>query len=137
MSFTPPEQSRIKHFFSYPDWTMLAASIQLGFPAGSQPLFLVEQAFQRLTEGGEVSVRKDLCECESIEAQMSEARKRFKASKLGNLTINHEEIPMLRREMNYWVLRMASDLGVVTNPYAMFEYDNVVGGGGANARVMS
>ena len=112
----------------------LAASIQLGFPAGSQPLFLVEDAFQRLTEGGESSVRRDLCECESIENQISDARSRFKATKLGNLTVNHQETTLLRREMDYWVLRLASDLGVVQNPYAAFEYQNGLGGG-YNARV--
>ena len=136
MAFTDEEKSRIKHFLSYPDWVSLAASIQLGFPAGSQPLFLVEDAFQRLTDGGEASVRRDLCECESIENQMSDARSRFKATQLGNLKVNGGEIRMLRNEMDYWVLRLASDLGVVANPYAAFEYQNALGGGW-NARVSS
>ena len=135
MAFTDSEKSRIKHFLSYPDWVALAASIQLGFPAGSQPLFLVEDAFQRLTEGGEASVRRDLCECESIEGQISQARSRMKATQIGNLKVNHQETTMLRREMNYWVLRLASDLGVVSNPYAAFEYNDGLGGG-MNARVM-
>ena len=91
MAFTDAEKSRIKHFLSYPDWVALAASIQLGFPAGSQPLFLVEDAFQRLTEGGESSVRRDLCECESIESQISQARSRFKATQIGTLRVNPNE----------------------------------------------
>jgi hypothetical protein len=133
--FTDAEKSRIKHFLSYPDWVSLAASIQLGFPAGAQPLYLVEDAFQRLTPGGEVSVRRDLCECESIEGQMGEARGRFKATQLGTLKVNMSEVRMLREELSYWGLRLASDLGVVSNPYAAFEY-NAALGGGINARVL-
>lgn len=136
MPFSDEEKARIKHHLSYPDWQQLSNSIQLGFPSGAQPLFLVEQAFQRLSPGGEDAVRRDLCECEDIEKQMSEARRRMKASRLGNLHINHDETAMLRGELNYWVLKMASDLGVVTNPYAVAEYDNIRGGG-ANARVMT
>lgn len=135
MAFTDDEKARIKHFLSYPDWSRLSNSIQLGFPAGSQPLFLVEQAFQRLTDGGEESARRDLCECESIERQLSEARRRFKATKLGDLQVNPKETEMLRKELTFWVLRLASDLGVVSNPYSAFEYMGG-GGGGINARVV-
>lgn len=135
MAFTDTEKARIKHFLSYPDWVSLAQSVQLGFPAGSQPLFLVEDAFNRLTQGGEISVRQDLCECESIERQMSDARKRFKATQLGDLKVNPEEMRLLRREMHYWVLRLASDLGVVQNPYAAFQYEQALGGG-VNATVV-
>jgi hypothetical protein len=135
VGFTDTEKARIKHFLSYPDWVSLSASIQLGFPAGSQPLFLLEDAFKRLTLGGEDSVRRDLCECESIERQLSNARTRFKATQLGQLKVNAEETSMLRRELTYWALRLASDLGVVTNPYSQFEFLGA-GGGGRNARVM-
>lgn len=136
MAFTDQEKARIKHFLSYPDWVSLAASIQLGYPAGSQPLFLVEDAFNRLTAEGEDSVRRDLCECESTEGQISEARKRFKATELGALKMNPQEIKMLRDELMYWVSRLASDLGVVNNPYSQFEYLGA-GGGGHNSRVIS
>jgi hypothetical protein len=133
--FTEREKARIKHFLSYPDWVALAASIQLGYPAASQPAFLVDDAFQRLTPGGEESVRIDLCECESIEAQIGQARARMKATKLGNLEVNPHETAMLRRELVYWVARLASDLGVVTNPYSLFEYLGAAGGG-RNATVV-
>lgn len=134
MAFTDSERSRIKHFLSFPDWVSLAASIQLGFPAGSQPLFLVEDAFQRLTTDGEESVRRDLCECEDIENQMRTARSRMKTTQLGNLKINAQETRMLRSELTYWSLRLSSDLGVVSNPYAAFEYEGALGGS-INARV--
>ncbi len=136
MEFSDHEKARIKHFASYPDWTSLSNSIQLGFPAGSQPLYLIEQSFDRLTDGGKDSVRRDLCECESIEKQLSGARKRMTALELGKLKMNPNESMQLRRELLFWTLRLVSDLGVITNPYAAFE---ALGGGGdgRNARVVS
>ena len=133
MAFTDPEKARIKHFLGYPDWVALAASIQLGFPAGSQPLFLVEQAFQRLTEGGEASVRTDLCNCEDIEVQLGGARSRFKATQLGELKLNAMEPAQLRGELVYWGQRLADDLGVVKNPYSQSAYEGMPGG--INAKV--
>ncbi len=133
MAFTDQEKARIKHHLGYPDWVALSASIQLGFPAGSQPLFLVEQAFQRLTGGGEESVRCDLCECESIEAQMSQSRRRFTAMKLGELVLNQDEPGKLRTELTYWRQKLADDLGVVKNPYSQSAYEG--DGGGVNSRV--
>lgn len=136
MAFTADEQARIKHHLSYPDWVSLAQSLQLGYPAGSQPLFLVEDAFKRLTEGGEASVRRDLCECEDIERQMSEARRRLRAKKLGNLELNPNELRQLRQELCYWVTRLADDLGVVPDPYSQMIYQAVANMGGVNARVV-
>lgn len=135
MAFTDQEKARILHYLSYPSWESLSSSIHLGFPAGSQPLFLVEQAFNRLTDGGEGNVRRDLCECEATECQISNARSRMKALQLGDLKVNLDEVNMLRGELTYWVLRLASDLGVVTNPYSQFEFLGG-GSGGRNARVM-
>ena len=88
MAFTADEQTRIKYFLSYPDFLALAQSFQLGYPAASQPLFLVDDSFKRITPQGEFSVRRALCECESIEKQLSDARSRFKATKLGELHLN-------------------------------------------------
>lgn len=134
MSFSAQEQSRIKRYLSYPDWVALAASIQLGYPAASQPLFLVEDAFRRLTPDGESSVRADLCECESVERQISEARGRLKAVRLGDLELNPNEMKLLRREMLWWVTRLADDLGVVSNPYSQMIYQGISNMGSVSGR---
>jgi hypothetical protein len=134
MAFSDAEKSRIKRFLSYPDWVALAASIQLGYPAASQPLFLVEDAFRRLTPEGEASTRADLCECESVERQISEARARLKAKRLGDLELNPNEMRMLRREMLWWVTRLADDLGVVSNPYSQMLYQGINDIGGVSGR---
>lgn len=128
MAFTDDEKAQVKHHLGYPDWVALAASIQLGFPAGSQPLFLVEQAFQRLTKGGEASVRMDLCNCNDIEAQLGDARSRFKATQLGELKLNAMEPQQLRGELLYWQNKLADDFGVVRNPYSQTAYLGMPGG---------
>lgn len=135
MSFTEREQGRIRHFLGYPSWSSMAASIQLGFPAGSQPLYILEQAFIRLLPDGEEAVRIDLCNCEEIEKQLADARKRMKATKLGEMTLNMGETGQLRQELQYWQRRLADDLGVPFNPYSSMSYEGMPGG--MNARVQS
>lgn len=137
MAFTEHEKSRIKRFLSYPDWVALAQSIQLGYPAASQPLFLVEDAFRRLTPDGEASTRADLCECESVERQMSEARQRFKATKIGEIELNPRETAMLRKELLWWVTRLADDLGVVSNPYSQMMFQQIGSMGGVSGRAIN
>jgi len=134
MAFTDREKARVKHHLGYPDWVALASSIQLGFPAGSQPLFLLEQSFNRLTEGGEEAVKIDLCNCEDIERQLGDARSRFKAKKLGELELNGMEPRQLREELTYWRQKLADDLGVVQNPYSQSAYEGMPGG--INAKVV-
>ena len=133
MAFTDEEKTRILHHLGYPDWQSVASSIQLGYPASTQPLFLVRDSFQRLSTGGEYSVRRDLCELESIEKQLSDARSRFKATKLGELHLNEKETRMLRQEYVFWQRRLSDDLGVAPNPYAQASVFGL--GGGINAKV--
>ncbi len=134
MAFTDSEKARIKHHLGYPDWVALSNSIQLGFPAGGQPLYLVEQAFQRLTPGGEESVRCDLCNCEEAEGQRASARSRFRAAALGTLRLNPEETRQLGEELTYWRRKLADDLGVTPNPYSQAEHLGEPGG--INARTV-
>jgi hypothetical protein len=137
MAFEPSEKARIKHFLAYPDWVALAQSIHLGYPSASQPAYLVDDAFHRMSAGGESSVRTDLCELEDIEAQKRDARSRYKARKLGALETNPDEQRMLDRDMTYWSLRLASDLGVVTNPYAASSYMGLTSGAGTTNAVVN
>lgn len=128
MSFTDREKARVRHFLGYPSWSSQAASIQLGFPSGSQPLFLLEQAFDRILPDGEEAVRKDLCECEDVENQLGSARKRMRADQLGNLKVARDETDRLRKELIFWTQRLADDLGVVKNPYSSMAYHGMPGG---------
>src|SRR5262245_35605300 len=124
MAFTEHEKTRIRHFLSYPSFSSLSQSIQLGYPAASQPLFLLEDAFKRITPDWQTTDRQDLCECESIERQLSASRTRFKASQVGTVKVNGDEPDQLRRELKFWSARLASDMGVNPNPYSQFEYQD-------------
>ena len=136
MAFTDEEKARTRHFLAYPSWVSLAQSIQLGFPAASEPLFLLEDAFGRLTPGGEAAVRIDLCECEDIEVQLRSARGRLKASKVGDVTLNPMELGQLKQELNYWITRLGDDLGVVPDPYSRMIYEAIANVGGVNSSVI-
>lgn len=133
MAFTDDEKTRVLHFLGYPDWQSLASSIQLGYPASTQPLFLVRDSFDRLSPAGENSVRRDLCECEAIEGQLSDARSRMRATQIGEMKLNAQETAQLRGELQFWVKRLADDLGVFVNPYSQMDYLGM--GGGINAKV--
>lgn len=133
MAFSEEEKARVLHFLGYPSLSQLSASIQLGIPAGAEPLFLLEDALTRLRPGGEDAVRRDLCECESIEEQLSSARGRMRATQLGEIKLRENEAQMLRTELGYWTMRLSDDIGVFVNPYAQ-----AAGGfgGGINSKVM-
>lgn len=128
MAFTDQEKARIKHHLGYPDWTSLSNGIQLGFPAGGQHMFLVEQAFNRMTPDAEDSIRIDLCQCEDIERQMAEARRRFAAAQIGTLRVNDNEPNKLRQELTYWKQKLADDLGCPINLYSLDEMHGTAGG---------
>lgn len=118
MAFTAQEKARVLHHLGYPSFASLSNGIQLGYPAASQPLFLVEQSFLRLTAGGEEAVRADLCECEETEQQLSTARGRMKVCNVGEVKMNPLETAQLRRELHYWRTKLADDLGCSFNPHS-------------------
>lgn len=127
------EQADALRFLGYANWTSLAQSFQLGYPAPSQPEFLVRESFRRISDDGLELVRRDLCELRDIENQLHSARKRMKATRIGELATNPNETMQLRREMRYWASRLASDLGSPPNPFA--EAD--AWASGINARVVN
>jgi hypothetical protein len=127
------EQADALRFLGYANWSSLAQSFQLGFPAPSQPEFLVREAFRRIDEEGLERVRLDLCELRDIECQLHSARRRMKATRIGNLATNPNETMQLRRELRYWVGRLSDDLGAPVNPFA----SDSVFAGGINAKVVN
>ena len=131
--FTAEETTEILRFLGYPDWVSAAQSIQLGFPSTSQPLFLVRDSLTRISAPARARVRMYLCELQSVEAQISDARTRFPAVQLGELVISPQEINHLNQQYTYWRRRLADDLGVFPNPYS--QIDRLGPGGGINAKV--
>ena len=126
--FTDDEVTDILRYLGYPDWASVSQSIQLGFPAASQPLFLVRDSLGRVTPTARARVRIDLCELRAIDVQLGEGRTRLRASQLGNLTINPKELHMLRTEYIFWQRRLSDDLGVIPNPYSQLQFLGMPGG---------
>lgn len=111
------EKGRIQHFLGYPDWRQLAPIIALGLPSGTHFYFLLNATYDKLGDAGLDSIRRDLAECECIERQLSDARSRFKAESIGNMKLQAKERVFLRQELAEWTARLASDLGILPNPY--------------------
>lgn len=132
--FTEDEKDAILRFLGYPNWAALAQSIQLGYPAASQPLFLVFDAFNRVRPQARARIRQDLCRALEVDAQIADSRTRRKTRKVESVEMNAGEMGDLLGLLRYWTTRIADQLGVVPNPYSQFEY-NGGGGGGVNAPV--
>lgn len=131
--FSDAEVGRIMHFLGYPFWRALAASVQLGYPAATQPMFLVLDSMKRMDPAGVVNIRKDLCQLEAIEAQMGQARGRMAVAAVGEVKMRENETAMLRDELIFWQRRLADDFGVVFNPYSQMDYLGMPGS--MNAKV--
>lgn len=134
--FTEAEKDSILRLLGYPNWSALAQSIQLGYPAASQPAFLVFDSFDRIRPEARARVRTDLCRALACEDQMAGSRTRLKTTKVGEVTMNPAEFQMLIEQLKFWTLRVADGLGVVPNPYSQMDYQGVLGAGGINARVI-
>lgn len=132
-AFTDEEKTEILRFLGYPDWVSLASSVQLGYPAASQPMFLIVDAFHRMSPPAREQIRRDVHELVCIERQMSDARTRFRATKLEGMTLNPNETRQLRAELEYWTMRLEDDFGVKRNPTSTFAMGGMPGG--INAKV--
>lgn len=125
---TQDERDACLRFLGYPNWANLAQSIQLGFPAASQPLFLVFDSFDRIRPESRARLRQDLCRALEVEAQIAQSNSRIKTSKVGEVTIREDEFEELTTRLVYWTKRIADTLGVVPNPYSQMDYSGMPGG---------
>jgi len=117
MALTETEGSLVRRYLGYPNWENLALAWGLSFPTAIEPSYYINNAMDRITDEGEALIRRDLRELQTIENQISEARCRLKAVKIGDITLNSEEIPALRGEMNHWKNQLADDFGSILNPF--------------------
>jgi len=130
--FTDEETADVMRFLGYPNWKAMSQSIQLGYPAATQPMFLVMDSLPRLAESSRPAVRETLCQLRSTDAQIGTARGRMKTIRVGDVAMNVSEARQLREEYVYWQKKLADLLGVFVNPCS-----SLAGGmpGGINARV--
>lgn len=134
-AFTDAEKDGIMRFLGYPNWRLMAQSIQLGIPSASQPLFLVISAFERVAPETRSRVRVDLCRCFALEDQIASSASRVKTTRVGEVHMNGNEMGDLGQRIHYFATRIADALGVVPNPYSQAEYAGLMSGG-INARVI-
>jgi len=111
------ERAKVRRYLGYQNWSNLALAWGQPFPTHIEPEFYINDALDRLTDEGLELVRGDLRQLEDIEIQIGNARKRLQASKVGDITLNPEELPSLRGEMEHWKRQLADDFGSLVNPF--------------------
>ena len=113
------DRARVRYFMGYPNVDPHQA-IQLGFPAATQAMFLVEQAMENLLPEAVERVLKIVTVLERIEAQEIDSLCRLKAQQLGDMKLRNDndeatEGDKLRGEAEAWKKRLASVLGAPLN----------------------
>lgn len=99
-----------------------AAAIQLGFPAVSQAMYLVEHAMENLLPESVAMVTNIVGVLQKIEAQEVESLSRLKAQQVGEMKLRNgndeaTEGSLLRSEREAWVNKLATILGAPVNPH--------------------
>lgn len=116
------DRARVRHHLGYLN-VQPVATIQLGFPAASQPQFLVELAMDRVMDAAVDIILRDLNTLDEIECRQIDSLKRLKVQALGELKLrNSNEEPnehdLLAQTYEFWKKKLANDLGVPVNPFA-------------------
>lgn len=132
IALNPQDKERVRYHLGYQS-VEPAASIQLGFPRGAQPQFLVEAALERVMAPAVPRIYELLGILDGIERQMVDALKRLKAQQLGELKLRNSneeatEQDLLENEYLRWAQRLADHLGVPLNVYAA-RFQGLAGGG--------
>jgi len=128
---TDEEKVRIRHHMGYLNASEMSSFV-LGTPAGVETQFLIESAMNRVLVAAVPLLRQLIAELDCTEAQLADARKRMKASAIGNIQINPEETKQLRNHYEEWRGKLANLLGVPVNPFDKLN----AGGAGLNVPVM-
>jgi hypothetical protein len=111
------ERARCKLHLGYPSVAAFN-SIQLGMIAVSQPLFLVEKSMDNLLDEAIPLFREHIARLDGINAQLDEARGRFRARSVDEIELQPDEAFMLRREYKTWACSLADLLGCPINAYS-------------------
>lgn len=117
--FSEQEKVRILHFLGYPRWYALGPSIAFGYPSASEPLYIAEDAFKRLSPDGRNSVRADLCKLERIDCAITDQATQGAIEGTGDVKFNRRlGRAQLLSERARLVSLLADDLGCFPNPYS-------------------
>jgi hypothetical protein len=116
------EKSRIRYHLGYPQ-VQAAASIQIGLPATTQTLFLVEYSMENVLEEAIPQIRSIISVLDSTELNLMAAQERLAAAQLGSMVLRsakagESEPDALEREYVRWARRLGDVFGCVPNPFA-------------------
>ena len=117
VTLTEEEKSRVRYHLGIPQ-TFPVASIILGFPASSQPAFLVEHALELIPATAISVIRALIAKCDATDNGVYESQDRLVAKTVDEVDLNPDEAVLRRREYRYWVQKLADNLGVPYNAFA-------------------
>ena len=112
------EKTSILHHLGYMSQQQAAASMSLGIPSVSQPMYLVALAIERIPESAVGRIRKYLAILEKIEGAMLDVLDQLLVDKVGNIEMRSDAGDAIEHEYKRWAQRLANDLGAPLNPYA-------------------
>ncbi len=118
MAITDQERARTRYHLGFPNvgnQTILA----LGVPAAGQPSFLLEATMGNILPEAEPTFRSVLNQCDCIESQLADARKRVSVSTAGGVVLRgREELEDLEDQYDYWTDALVDIFGVNKNPFS-------------------
>lgn len=118
MALTQEERARVRYHLGFPNIGN-ATVLALGFPAAGHPAFLLEAAMDQILPEAEPKFREVLAQCECIESQQQDARKRIQTAAVGTVVLRgREELEDLEDQYDYWTDALVDIFGVNKNPYS-------------------
>lgn len=118
-NFTEEEKVKARDYLGYASFESLAGTISFGFPFAQQPLFIVDAAFQQISEAGAQRVRATLCRLDEIECLIDRIMRRAGVGKAGTVELDARRGRMdLLNERRRLVQILADALGSFPNPHS-------------------
>jgi len=118
MALTQEERARTRYHLGFPN-IAAGAALALGFPAAGHPAYLLEAAMNDIVPEAEPKFREVLHQCECIERQIMDAKKRLQAVSVGGVILRGpEELEALEDQYDYWTDALVDIFGVNKNPFS-------------------
>jgi len=112
------EKTSVLLHMGYQAQQMASASMSLGIPSATQPMFLVASALERIPESAVGELRRTLGHLERIKVRLMDIVEQLDVSEIGNIKLREDATNALEREYNRWAQRLSNLLGAPLNPYA-------------------
>jgi hypothetical protein len=117
--FSEQEKVKILSYLGYPRWYSLAPAIAFGYPSATEPLYITEDAFRRISPDGRNKVREDICALDALECALRQDALRGSVESTGDVRFNlRAGRAKLLGERKRLVQILADDLGCFPNPYS-------------------